>query len=206
MALKAENLGFYYEKKKWIFQNVNLELQRGEILGISGYSGCGKSTLAKLLAHYLMPKVGLVQVDEEPFRYGVYQPVQLVFQHPEKALNPKWRMRKSLYESFAPDRELLDRFGIQEQWMNRFPIEISGGEMQRFCIVRALSFQTKYLIADEMTTMLDAVTQAGIWREVVSVCKERNIGLMVVSHEKDLLSKLCHRILSMERLMAGLTE
>lgn len=206
MALKAENLGFYYEKKKWIFQNVNLELQRGEILGISGYSGCGKSTLAKLLAHYLMPKVGLVQVDEEPFRYGVYQPVQLVFQHPEKALNPKWRMKKSLYESFAPDSELLDRFGIQEQWMNRFPIEISGGEMQRFCIVRALSPQTKYLIADEMTTMLDAVTQAGIWREVVSVCKERNIGLMVVSHEKDLLSKLCHRILSMERLMAGLTE
>lgn len=206
MALKAENLGFYYEKKKWIFQNVNLELQRGEILGISGYSGCGKSTLAKLLAHYLMPKVGLVQVDEEPFRYGVYQPVQLVFQHPEKALNPKWRMKKSLYESFVPDSELLDRFGIQEQWMNRFPIEISGGEMQRFCIVRALSPQTKYLIADEMTTMLDAVTQAGIWREVVSVCKERNIGLMVVSHEKDLLSKLCHRILSMERLMAGLTE
>lgn len=90
--------------------------------------------------------------------------------------------------------------------MNRFPIEISGGEMQRFCIVRALSFQTKYLIADEMTTMLDAVTQAGIWREVVSICKERNIGLMVVSHEKDLLAKLCHRILSMERLMAGLTE
>lgn len=206
MALKAENLGFYYEKKKWIFQNVNLELQRGEIVGISGYSGCGKSTLAKLLAHYLMPKVGLVQIDEEPFRIGAYQPVQLVFQHPERALNPKWRMKKSLCESFVPDRELLDRFGIQEQWMNRFPIEISGGEMQRFCIVRALAPQTKYLIADEMTTMLDAVTQAGIWRETVSVCKERNIGLMVVSHEKDLLSKLCHRILSMERLMTGLIE
>ncbi|WMI79905.1 ABC transporter ATP-binding protein [Anaerotignum sp. MB30-C6] len=203
MSLIAENIGFWYEKNNWLFQNVNFELKRGEVVGISGYSGCGKSTFAKVMANYLSPIAGRVVVDNKAFVKGSYQPVQMIYQHPEKALNPKWRMYRSLTESYQPDQEILDRFGIREEWYHRYPVEISGGEMQRFCIVRALAPETKFLIADEMTTMLDAVTQAKIWKELIKICRERNLGLMIISHETELLAKLCDRILSVQEMQCG---
>lgn len=203
MSLIAENLGFYYKKNDWLFQNVNFELKRGEIVGISGYSGCGKSTFAKIMANYVSPVSGRVTIDNKPFNKGDYQPVQMIYQHPEKALNPKWKMHRSLTESYQPDEEILNLFGIKREWYHRFPAEISGGEMQRFCIVRALASNTKYLIADEMTTMLDAVTQAKIWKELIRICRKRNIGLMIISHETELLAKLCDRIVSVQEMQYG---
>ncbi|MDO5718883.1 MAG: ATP-binding cassette domain-containing protein [Tissierellia bacterium] len=206
MALEIENLGFHYKKSDWLFRNLNFTLERGEIVGISGYSGCGKSTFAKILANFLNPVEGRVLIDNEKFQKNVYQPVQLIFQHPEKTLNPKWHMKKSLNEAYTPDDDLLERFGIQKKWYDRYPIEISGGEMQRFCIVRSLAPQTKYLIADEITTMLDAITQAKIWKELLTICRNRNLGLMIISHETELLSKLCDRIVSLEQMQLGLNN
>lgn len=203
MSLIAENVSFSYKKNNWLFQNANFELKRGEIVGISGYSGCGKSTFAKILANYLPPVSGRVLIDSQPFKKGSYQSVQMIYQHPEKALNPKWHMYRSLTESYKPETQILNRFGIKEDWYNRFPIEISGGEMQRFCIVRALAPDTKYLIADEMTTMLDSVTQAKIWKELILISRERNIGLMIISHETELLAKLCGRIVSVQEMQCG---
>ena len=203
MSLIAENVSFSYKKNNWLFQNVNFELKRGEIVGISGYSGCGKSTFAKILANYLPPVSGRVLIDSQPFKKGSYQSVQMIYQHPEKAVNPKWHMYRSLTESYTPETQILNRLGIKEDWYNRFPIEISGGEMQRFCIVRALAPDTKYLIADEMTTMLDSVTQAKIWKELILISRERNIGLMIISHETELLAKLCGRIVSVQEMQYG---
>ncbi|MCG8484184.1 MAG: ABC transporter ATP-binding protein, partial [Clostridia bacterium] len=85
-------------------------------------------------------------------------------------------------------------------WLKRWPIELSGGELQRFCIVRALNPQTKYIIADEITTMLDAITQAKIWHELLKICRARSLGVIVVSHEKSLLNRLCDRIHPVERI------
>lgn len=151
----------------------------------------------------IRPWSGKMEVDGNDFKSGVYQPVQLIYQHPEKALNPRWIMAKSLQEGFTPDKNLLNKFGIRDEWLTRYPSEISGGEMQRFCIIRALGHNTKYLIADEMTTMLDAITQARIWQETLSICKERQIGLLVISHEITLLKRLCNRIVNMEDLKQG---
>lgn len=206
MALVAKNVGFYYKKNHWLFRNINFKLSPGEIVGISGYSGCGKTSFGKILANYLEAIEGSILIDEEVVKKNVFQPVQLIYQHPEKALNPKWRMKASLNESYEPSKEILERFGIKQEWLNRFPIEISGGEMQRFCIVRALNPATKYIIADEMTTMLDAVTQAKIWRELIHICKEREIGLVVISHEPELLAKLCDRIVSIEEIQCRTHE
>lgn len=200
MSLLGKNLGFYYEKEKWLFRNVDIELSYGEVLGISGYSGSGKTSLSKVLANYLSPVEGNVLVDGKPLCKGEFQPVQLIYQHPEKAINPKWRMRDVLNESYEPDEEILERFGIKKEWMNRFPIELSGGELQRFCIVRALNPKTKYIIADEMTTMLDAVTQAKIWKELLHICKERKIGIAIISHENALLHRLCDKIISLKQM------
>ncbi|SKC54303.1 ABC transporter ATP-binding protein [Maledivibacter halophilus] len=199
MALKGYNLGFYYNKNQWLFRHLNIELFYGEILGISGCSGSGKTSLSKILSNYLKPVEGFVEIDEKPFTKKEVQPVQLIYQHPEKAINPKWKMKDVLEESYDPDDTILERFGIRKEWLSRFPIELSGGELQRFCIVRALHPNTKYIIADEMTTMLDAVTQTVIWRELLDVCRERKIGLAIISHEAALLSRLCDRIISLNQ-------
>ena len=89
-----------------------------------------------------------------------FKPVQLIYQHPEKVMNPKWKMSQVLAESWDVKDEDLAQFGIQKSWLTRFPQELSGGELQRFSVLRSLNPNTKFLIADEMTTMLDAITQA----------------------------------------------
>ena len=77
--------------------------------------------------------------------------------------------------------------------MNRYPQELSGGELQRFCIARALGRDTKFLIADEISTMLDMITQSQIWNFLLKETKERGIGLIVVSHSEPLLARIAER-------------
>ena len=107
-------------------------------------------------------------------------------------------MKKILNEAYEPSEEMIEAMGIKKEWLNRWPSELSGGELQRFCVLRALSPKTKFLIADEMTTMLDAITQAQIWQVVIKYCKDNNIGLIVISHDKDLVDRICHRIINLE--------
>lgn len=89
---------------------------------------------------------------------------------------------------------LLERFGIREAWLDRFPHELSGGELMRFCIVRALIAEPRYLVCDEMTAMLDAVTQAELWREVIAIASERSMGVVLVSHSPALVDRVATRL------------
>ena len=92
---------------------------------------------------------------------------------------------------------LLERFGIREAWLDRFPHELSGGELMRFCIVRALIAEPRYLVCDEMTAMLDAVTQAELWREVIAIASERSMGVVLVSHSPALVDRVATRAFSL---------
>lgn len=203
MQLKAENISFKYRNSdKFILENVDFEINSGEIVGLVAPSGFGKTTLAKILAGYEKADKGRVITSGIDKKTSTYNPVQLIFQHPEKAVNPKWRMSKILNEAFEPSKKLLDYMGIKDEWLTRYPSELSGGELQRFCVIRALSKETKFLIADEMTTMLDAITQAQIWNVVIDYVKENNIGMIVISHEKALMDRLCDRIVNLEEFKA----
>ena len=198
MQLKVENLSFRYTKKSpWILKDVNLTVNEGERVGIVGPSGCGKSTLSKLLAGYIKPASGRILIDEKEIPEKGFSPVQMIYQHPELAVNPRWKMEKTVRECWDPPKEILDRLGIEKEGMGRWPRELSGGELQRFCIARILSPQTKFLICDEITTMLDVISQAQIWDVLLDIAKENNYGMIIVTHNMHLASRVCTRIIDL---------
>lgn len=194
MRLEAKNISFSYLDKKPVLSDIDFTVETGEIVGLTAPSGYGKSTLGKILAGYLKPDKGTVLLDGQSVDDKAFHPVQLIFQHPEKAVNPRWKMKKILTEAWVPPEEMIRKMGIEQGWMNRWPAELSGGELQRFCVLRALSPQTKFLIADEMTTMLDMITQAQIWRVVTEYAARKEMGIVVISHDTYLLKRLCSRI------------
>jgi len=98
---------------------------------------------------------------------------------------------------------LQEALGIRREWLVRFPHELSGGEMQRFCIARALLARPRYLICDEISTMLDAVTQARIWNVVLCQAQEQQLGLVVVSHSAPLLQRLGAQVVDLGQLAEG---
>lgn len=195
MDLKAENISFSYNKKRQILKDVSLSINNNQIVGLIGDSGSGKSTLCKIMAGYISNYSGKVTLDGKEIPDKDYYPVQLIFQHPEKTMNPKWKMDKVLNEAWTPPQDLKDTFGLKDSWLTRWPSELSGGELQRFSILRALNPKTRFIIADEISTMLDAVTQVQIWEALIKHCKANNVGILAVSHDPELLEVICDDIL-----------
>ncbi len=199
--LEARNVSFRYGSGPWILQNVDLKIGEGERVGLIGPSGYGKSTLARIMAGYERPVSGQVLWKGAPLPSKGYCPVQMIYQHPEKAVNPRWKLKKTVTESWEPDDTLLKELRINKDlWYSRWPNELSGGELQRFCVARVLGPKTEFIIADEMSTMLDAITQAQIWNVLLDQVKRRNLGLLVISHNMALADKLCTRIVNLEEL------
>lgn len=194
MYLNANNISFSYKKNKPILKNISISIPDNKVIGLMGDSGSGKSTLCKIMSGYIENYKGTVTLDKEMIETKGYYPAQLIFQHPEKTMNPKWKMHKVLEESWSPPQDLMDTFGLKDNWLNRWPNELSGGELQRFSILRALNPKTKFIIADEISTMLDAVTQVQIWDALLDYCKKNKIGILAVSHDKELLDVIADDI------------
>ena len=199
MPLEARNIYFRYDRKQpWILEDCSVRVDRGECLAISAPSGYGKTTLAMLLSGYIKPVKGEILIDGKALPEKGVCPVQLIHQHPERAINPRWRLKRVLEESGKIDADVLHAFGIEHEWLDRFPRELSGGELQRFCVARALMSGADYLICDEISTMLDVITQAQIWNVVLEEAKKRNMGLIAVTHNMHLAKKIATRIVDLQ--------
>ena len=200
MILEAKDLTFRYPRQRGgaAVERVSLTLRSGERVGLSAPSGRGKTTLCKLLAGWERPERGQVLLDGAPLPSQGFCPVQLLWQHPEEAVDPLLRLGTTLYEAGPVDPAAAEGLGIQPGWLERYPMELSGGELQRICVVRALGPELKFLLCDEASAMLDLVTQARLWRFLLAQAEERNLGLLVVSHDRPLLGQVCTRILSWE--------
>lgn len=199
MVLEAKKVSFGYKgDMRQILTDITFRAESHEIVGIRAASGRGKTTLCRLLSGYQRPDSGQVLLDGEPVWDGKgYCPVQLIGQHPEQSVNPRLRMREVIREGDRVDTGILSALGIEEAWMDRFPAELSGGELQRFCIARALGQRTRFLLCDEISTMLDLITQSQIWHFLLEESHRRQIGIIAVSHDPNLLERICTRVVDL---------
>lgn len=201
MQIEIKNISYRYDENlPWILKDINLKIDSKERIALVGPSGYGKSTLAKIIAGYIKPNTGQVTLDKKKISEKGYCPIQMIYQHPEVAINPRWKMEKILNEGWNPGKELLDEIGIEESWLNRWPSELSGGELQRFCIARALSPMTKFLICDEISTMLDVITQAQIWNLLLKISNKNNLGMLIVTHNIELAKRVSDKIINIKEL------
>ncbi len=201
MLLEAKNISFRYGKDtRQILNDFSLSVENHERVGIIAPSGFGKTTFCKILAGYEKPDQGEILLDGKLLdSYKGYCPVQMIWQHPEQVVNPRLHMRAVLEEGDEIEERIIRGLGIEDDWLNRYPTELSGGELQRFCIARALGKGTKFILADEITTMLDLITQSQLWSFLIKEVQEREIGLLAVSHSMPLLESVCTRLQELEK-------
>lgn len=206
MSLEAKGLTFGYRRKgESVLTQVDLELRPGERLGLTAPSGRGKTTLCKLLSGYERPDAGEILVDGRPLSaYRGACPVQMIWQHPELVVDPLRTLGTTLAEGWAVEDRVLEGLHIEPGWRKRYPSELSGGELQRFCVARALGPETRYLLCDELSAMLDLITQAQLWQFLLREAERRDLGLLIVSHSPPLLERLCTRVVRLEALTGEL--
>lgn len=187
------------KKQRQYIKLPDISLSAGEIVGLTGPSGCGKSTLAMVLAGMQPLHTGaVIQAQPDVCIKQQANKVQWVSQQPEFAFNPRWTLARSLAESHPIDQTQLQRYQVDETWLTRYPHELSGGELQRLNLVRALAPTTEYLLCDEITAQLDPLTQQDIWQSLCHEVKENRLGLLVISHNMHLLNALADRIVTFD--------
>lgn len=198
--LEAKDLSYRYGEDSPVLCNVSLRVADGERLALLGPSGRGKSTLALLLAGYLPLQKGTITLDGASLPKDCYNPIQLIYQHPEKAMDPRWKVGDTLREAWDVPEELLTAIGAEPDWLTRWPHELSGGQLQRLSILRALSPKTRVLIADEITANLDPITQAQIWSVILREIEKNRTMLIAITHNEALAQRICTRMVHIEDL------
>ncbi|WP_246703339.1 MULTISPECIES: ABC transporter ATP-binding protein [unclassified Rhizobium] len=196
---------------------VSFRLRKGETIGIVGESGSGKSTLGRMVMKLLDSDSGRIVLDggdilplkESQFR--AKRPyIQMVFQDPFASLNPRHSIEHSLIcgpmtfgmsrdEARANALRLLNRVGLPEQAMDRYPHEFSGGQRQRIGIARALMFNPVLLIADEAVSALDVSIQAQVLQLLDEIQQETHVAMLFITHDLRVASQICDNIAVMQR-------
>jgi len=200
-------------ERKTAFENINLNIYEGEILGLIGESGSGKTTLGRCLIRLLKTDSGsivhqnrdLLQISKSEFKK--HRPkFQMIFQHPGLALNPMHTIENILAEPLKvvrplPKNEIRSRTarliqlaGLEEQLLKRRPCQLSGGQQQRAAIARALAADPVFLIADEPVSSLDASFKKQIIDLLVDIHKKMGMTLLLISHDMSVIRYAAQRI------------
>jgi len=175
-VLKIENLTFGYSQDKLLYKNFNLKVKRGEFVSIVGKSGIGKSTLFELIAGNLKPLNGIIERKR----------VAWIFQDPYGSFHPSYTILNQINE-VTKDRDYqkyLHKLSLDERIINSLPHELSGGQLQRCSILRALLMKPDLLLCDEPTSALDNIVQLETMKLLVSLLD--NLGIILITHDLDL--------------------
>ncbi|MBT5213913.1 MAG: ABC transporter ATP-binding protein [Pelagibacteraceae bacterium] len=228
IVLKLKNLKVHFPVKAGVFKRtvahvkavdgVDIDIYRGEVLGLAGESGCGKTTLGKAILRLVEPTGGqvsynstdneiteltsLTKKEMDPFR----KKLQIVFQDPHSSLNPAFTIFGSLEEplkkygvSKRSERrkiigDLLEAVNMHREYMDRYPHEFSGGQRQRIGIARALCIDPEIIVCDEAVSALDVSIQAQVLQLLMKLRKERNLTYLFITHDLSVTEYLCDRI------------
>ena len=188
-----------------VLRDVSLRLEAGRTLGLMGESGSGKSTLARILLLLEQPQAGGVwfhgkQMDGRDKRAlrEFRRRVQYISQHPESFLDPCWRIGKSVLEGAAVHGrrrealerldEVLEKVKLNRAVLERYPHQVSGGEIQRAVLCRALLLEPEVLVLDEATSMLDMSVQAQILSLLREIQREERLACLLISHDRPVVS------------------
>jgi len=210
-GLRAVDVVAGYDRRAPIVRDASITVAPGEAVGMFGPSGCGKSTLARVLAMVHVPYGGAVFVDGDRvgrWRFAAARELRtrvgVLFQQPRLSVDPRLRLRDVIAEPLRATgraREaaehvpaLAEEVGLTGELLGRRPHEVSDGQLQRACLARALVLRPRYLVCDEMTSMLDASTTAALVGVVERYRAREGAGLLAVSHDPVLLGRWCDRV------------
>ena len=193
---------------------VDIALAQGESLGLMGPSGCGKSTLARILLRLIEPDAGQILFHGEDItslRRRALLPlrrrVQLISQRPESFFDPRRRLGDSLTEPLdifhlprdqAQIQAVLEQVKLTDELLSRYPHQVSGGEIQRLSLCRALLLQPEVLVLDEPTSMLDVSVQAQILQILRELRERYALSCLLITHDPAVASHLCDRVVEMK--------
>ena len=228
IVLQLRDVEVYFPVKAGVFKRtvahvkavdgVDVDIYRGEVLGLAGESGCGKTTLGKAILRLVEPTKGevsyispekdmteltsLSKKEMDPFR----KKLQIVFQDPHSSLNPAFTIFGSLEEPLKKygvksrnERrkiigDLLEAVNMRREYMDRYPHEFSGGQRQRIGIARALCIGPEIIVCDEAVSALDVSIQAQVLQLLMKLRKERNLTYLFITHDLSVTEYLCDRI------------
>lgn len=216
IILKADHLKKIFvsgKKSTTAVDDVSFELARGECLGIVGESGSGKSTIARMLTHLEGVTEGQIFLKGKDITHirgralrEIYQDMQMVFQMPMESFDPRCTLGDGIGESLrnmgitrAETRKrvenLLERCGLDKEYADRYPHQVSGGQCQRAAIARALAVSPEILICDEATSALDVTVQKQILELLIELKQKENLSFLLICHDLALVQEFCDRVL-----------
>jgi len=226
VILSAKRLNKTYGKKGFLFgggrvvhavKDVDLDVRRGETLGIVGESGSGKSTVARCISRLVEPTSGHIEIAGQDMSKlsstglrDLRRTVQVVFQDPYRSLNPRRQIGASIIEgpmnfglsradAVARARRLMGEVGLSPDALDRYPHQFSGGQRQRICIARALAMEPLLLIGDEPVSALDVSVQAQVLELLAEVKKKFDLALLFITHDLRVAAQICDRVAVMKQ-------
>lgn len=234
--LQVNNLSHHYGKRNSIFgkkrkihslHNVSFKLKHREILGLMGQSGSGKSTIAKILTGFEQASAGEIHIDDinllQKWRQSprlLRKRIQVIFQNPFSSLNPLQTIKSSITEVLRLHQgltkveieleliKLLDTVGLTDEYLNRYPRQLSGGEQQRVSIARALAVEPELLICDECVSALDTITKYDLLDLLSSLRDNQDLSILFISHDLQAIEYVSDRTIYLKagRLMPASLE
>ena len=207
MKLEARDISFRYgEGERQVLAHVDLTVESGERVGIMAPSGFGKTTLLKILAGYERPESGEVVLDGTPLeRFRGYVPVQMIWQHPELSVNPARRLKTVLAEGDWPEdggvmRGRIEKeMGILEEWKERYPAEVSGGELQRVLLALALEPVPHILVLDEPLSGVDIEGEHQLLEMLDELRTEYDLSILLSTHDFATLGQFADKVILLNK-------